>query len=285
MKKVLITAIDSFTGNYLKQHLENSYIVVGTSFKDCDISKKEDILKALKKHKPDYIVHLAGISYVAHDSSEEFYKVNTVGTTNLLDAVLELNLNIEKIVVASSATIYGNQHTEILDESLCPNPVNHYGASKLAMECLAKNYFSKLPIIITRPFNYTGLGQAEHFLIPKIVNHYKNKKNSIELGNLDVKREFNDIRFVCEVYKKLLESESRSEVVNIASENPIALMDIIDIMNKISGYKIEVKVNPSFVRKDEIKTLCGSSKKLFSIVGEIELGMLDDMLIEMLHND
>ena len=62
MKKVLITAIDSFTGNYLKQHLENSYIVVGTSFKDCDISKKEDILKALKKHKPDYIVHLAGIS-------------------------------------------------------------------------------------------------------------------------------------------------------------------------------------------------------------------------------
>ena len=122
-------------------------------------------------------------------------------------------------------------------------------------------------------------------MIPKIVNHYKNKKNSIELGNLDVKREFNDIRFVCEAYKKLLESEARSEVVNIASENPIALMDIIDIMNKISGYKIEVKVNPSFVRKDEIKTLCGSSKKLFSIVGEIELGMLDDMLIEMLHND
>ena len=82
-----------------------------------------------------------------------------------------------------------------------------------------------------------------------------------------------------------MESEARSEVVNIASENPIALMDIIDIMNKISGYKIEVKVNPAFVRKDEIKTLCGSSKKLFSIVGEIELGMLDDMLIEMLHND
>ena len=122
-------------------------------------------------------------------------------------------------------------------------------------------------------------------MIPKIVNHYKNKKNSIELGNLDVKREFNDVMFVCEVYKKLLESEARSEVVNIASENPIALMDIIDIMNKISGYKIEVKVNPAFVRKDEIKTLCGSSKKLFSIVGEIELGMLDDMLIEMLHND
>ena len=113
------------------------------------------------------------------------------------------------------------------------------------MECLAKNYFSKLPIIITRPFNYTGVGQADHFLIPKIVNHYKNKKNSIELGNLDVKREFNDIRFVCEAYKKLLESEARSEVVNIASENPIALMDIIDIMNKISGYKIEVKVNSS----------------------------------------
>ncbi len=65
--------------------------------------------------------------------------------------------------MASSATIYGNQGLEVLDESLCPIPANHYGASKYAMECLVKNYFTKLNIIITRPFNYTGVGQAEHF--------------------------------------------------------------------------------------------------------------------------
>ncbi len=67
---------------------------------------------------------------------------------------------------------------EVLDESLCPKPANHYGASKYAMESLVSGYFNKLPIIIIRPFNYTGVGQADHFLIPKIVEHFREKKKS-----------------------------------------------------------------------------------------------------------
>lgn len=286
MKKVLITAINSFTGRYLEKHLKNSnYEVVGTTSKSCDITKKDDILNVLKEYKPDFIVHLAAISFVGHSNIEEFYKVNTVGTINLLDAVIELNIGVDKIILSSSATVYGNQNREILDESICPMPANHYGASKYAMECLARNYFDKLPIIITRPFNYTGIGQAENFLVPKIVKHFKENKKEIELGNLDVKREFNDVSFICEAYKKLLESELRSEVVNIASQNPIPLFDLIQAMNEISAYKIEVKVNPAFVRKDEIKTLCGSSKKLFSLIGDINTIPIKETLENMYRND
>ncbi|WP_121628362.1 NAD-dependent epimerase/dehydratase family protein [Poseidonibacter antarcticus] len=279
MKKVLITGINSFTGKHLEKYLkEKNFEVVGTTSKTCDITNKEDIVNVLNKFKPNFIIHLAGISFAAHKNNEDFYKINTIGTTNLLDAILQTNLKVENIILSSSATIYGNQCKEVLDESLCPKPANHYGASKYSMECLASGYFNKLPIIITRPFNYTGIGQAQHFLIPKIVSHFKENKKEIELGNLDVKREFNDVNFVCEVYSKLLITKEKSQIVNIASQNPIALLDVIKLMNKISGYEIKVLVNPAFVRKDEIKTLCGSSKKLFELIGEIKIDKIENTL-------
>jgi len=281
MKKVLITGIDSFTGKHLSSYLQNfTYDVYGTSLFNesekkyrCDITNKDDIEKVLKSVNPDILIHLAGISFAAHGNNEEFYKINTIGTINILDSVTKLGLKLEKIILASSATVYGNQGVSILDESLSPMPANHYGASKHAMECLAKNHFNKLNIIITRPFNYTGVGQAEQFLIPKIIMHYKNAAKSIELGNLDVSREFNDIGFICETYKQLIESDYKSEIVNIASNRGINLLDVIDQMNEIAGYKIEIKVNQKFVRKDEIKNLTGSSSKLFKIIGEV--GQID----------
>ena len=286
MKKVLITGIDSFTGNYLSSYLENSsYDVYGTSLFSqtekkykCDITNKSDVITVLKKINPDFIIHLSAISFAAHGNNEDFYRVNTIGTTNILDSLVALGMNPSKVILASSATIYGNQGLEVLDESLCPIPANHYGASKYAMESMAKNYFNKLNVIITRPFNYTGTHQNDNFLIPKIVNHFKENKKIIELGNLDVSREFNDVGFVCEVYKRLLESDTSSEMLNICSNRGIKLLDVIDMMNEIAGYKIEVKVNPAFVRKDEIKSLTGSSKKLFEMIGVVKQKEFRDTL-------
>jgi len=277
-KKVLIMGIDSFTGVHLSSYLKSEgYEIYGTSYLksgkkkfQCDIRKKEDILSILNEVKPNFIINLAGISFPAHGNSSDFYQINTIGAINILDAIIESKQNPQKIILVSSATLYGNQGVEILDESLCPTPANHYGASKYAMETLAKNYFSKLNIIITRPFNYTGIGQAEHFLIPKIVKHFKYRKNSIELGNLDIIREFNGIKYICKVYSKLLISNSSSDVVNLASNRGIKLMDVIKMMEDIAGYSIKIKVNSAFVRKDEIKKLTGSTKKLFGLIGEVK---------------
>ncbi len=290
MQKVLITGIESFTGTHLASYLQKvGYEVYGTSLFEsgskiyrCDITKKEDIIAALGSCKPDYLIHLSGISFAAHGRSEDFYKVNTIGTTNILESLLELKMSPKKIILASSATVYGNQGLEVLDESLCPKPSNHYGASKYAMECLAATYFDRLNIIITRPFNYTGVGQQEHFLIPKIVKHFKEMKQTIELGNIHVGREFNDISYVCEIYKKLLESSAMSEVYNIASNRGIKLLDVIEMMQEIVGYKIEIKINPDFVREGEIKTLTGSNEKLFSLIGKVEQKEFKETLREML---
>lgn len=290
MKKVLITGIDSFTGAHLSQYLqERGYDVHGTSLfgsgnnkYQCDITIKDDVIKVLEEVRPSYFIHLSGISFTAHGDNQDFYKINTIGTTNILDAFVELGQTPKKILLASSATVYGNQGLEVLDESLCPIPANHYGASKYAMECLARSYSERLPIIIARPFNYTGLGQVEHFLIPKIVKHFREKQKAIELGNIDVSREFNDVGFVCEVYKRLLECDSKSEVVNICSGAGIKLLDVIEAMNNLAGYKIDVKVNPAFVRKDEIKSLTGSTDKLFKMIGKVEQKPFEDTLRGML---
>ena len=289
MKKVLITGIDSITGSYLSEYLRfNGYDVYGTSLFNtadkkyrCDITRKNDIFSVLQEIEPEYIIHLSGISFAAHGNNEDFYKVNTIGSIHILDALVELKQSPLKVILASSATVYGNQGKEVLDESLCPMPANHYGASKYAMESLARNYFGKLNIIIARPFNYTGAGQAEHFLIPKIIKHFKENKKTIELGNLDVIREFNDVHFVCEVYKQLLECDLHSEVVNIATNRGIKLLDIIEMMNEIAEYSINVKVNPAFVRKDEIKSLTGSSELLVKMIGNIKQKDLRTVLQEM----
>ena len=198
----------------------------------------------MEKAQPDYVVHLAAISFVAHGDIQEFYRVNLLGTINLLSALTEVEKPLRKILLASSANVYGNVDVDIIDESVCPQPANHYAISKLAMEHAARLWFDTLPIIITRPFNYTGIGQAEHFLLPKIVAHFKRGEKEIELGNLEVERDFSDVRSVVRIYRQLLESAINSEIFNVCSGHGISLAKILQIMVALAGYEINVHVNP-----------------------------------------
>ena len=292
-KKVLITGIDSFTGSHLKQNLEQSgFSVFGTFHRlkqstaniySCDVTDKSAVLNVIQQVEPNYVIHLAGISYVGHPVKEDFYKVNVLGTQNLLDALVEtIGLSVNKVILASSATVYGNQGLEVLDESLCPQPANHYGMSKLAMEHMASTYFDKLPIIITRPFNYVGVGQPEHFVIPKIVKHFKERLPEIELGNTEVEREFNNISYACEVYKKLLLIPDNGVITNLCSGDGISLMSVIEIMQDIAGYSINVRVNPDFVRANELPRLVGSVNTLMELVGKQEKTSIEKTLRNML---
>ena len=277
-RKLLITGIESFTGKHLSLFFKNiGYDVYGTSLSSrtkkiykCDITFKEKITEIIKEIKPDYLINLAGISFVAHNNNDDFYRINTVGAINILEACVEAKHKPKKIIMVSSASVYGNQEIEVLNESLYCKPINHYGASKLSMESLSNAFFQKLNILIVRPFNYTGIGQSHNFLIPKIIKHYQNKSKTIELGNTKVSREFNDIEFICQVYRKLLECDAKSKIVNIASGRGVKLLSVIQHMNKIAKYEIDVSINQSFVRKNEINNLVGSSDLLFDLIGVIE---------------
>lgn len=290
-KTVLIIGIESFTGKHLESYLSrNGFDVFGTSYLDgdaqrvfqVDITIKEGIKHLLETLQPDYIINLAGISFVGAERKELFYTVNVLAVDNILESIVEIeNYTPKKIILVSSATVYGNQKSSILDEKLVPDPINHYGISKLSMEQIAKTYFERLDIIITRPFNYTGKGQEEHFLIPKIVSHFRDHRPEIELGNIDVFREFNDVEYVCEVYRRLLLTPHKNEIVNLCSGRLIALKEVIKQMNRIAGYNIDVKVNPKFVRANEIHSLSGSTEKLFGLIGRVEQQPFDKTLKDM----
>lgn len=287
MKKVLITGADGFTGSYLSKLLSDSgYDVIGTSFSfdesgkyiQLDLSNKLAVDSIVDEVQPDYIVHLAGLSFVAHDCYQSFYDVNLFGTMNLLNSVADKCDNIKKIVIASSANVYGDvPEGQVLRESFPPLPVSHYGMSKLAMEYMSKQ-FNALPIIITRPMNYTGPGQDVRFLVPKIVDHFVRGCDVIELGNLDVYRDFSDVRDVARYYLGLIESNCTTGVFNLCSGSLFSILDIVKLLENISGRSIEIRVNEMFVRDNEIKVLAGDPTLLNDSIGVRPLYGMKDTL-------
>lgn len=292
-ESILITGITGFTGKYLESYfIGKGFKVFGTTLNPleidthflCDITIKDQISKVLNAIKPDYIIHTAAISFVASSEQNNMYNVNVFGTLNLLEGLIGNNLNPKKIIIASSAAVYGTIGEE-LSESMCPKPINHYGNSKLAMENMVRNYFPLLPIIICRPFNYTGVGQAQNFLIPKVVHHYKKKKPQIELGNINVFREFNNINFLIEVYSRLLLSNEQSIVVNVCSGITYSIKQVLNILEEITSHKIEVNINPKFVRKNDIKNLRGNPEKLYGMVNTVRHIELRETLKSMLNSN
>ncbi len=270
-KRLLITGIESFTGSYVRDLFEKSgYEVYGTvlgaaqgeRIYTCDITKADDINEIVAQVRPDVVIHLAAITFVPDGNSLNIYEVNLFATLTLLDALVKHNLSLTKVILPSTSNVYGNLALEAIGERECPQPLSHYALSKYAMEQMSRNYFTQLPIIITRPFNYTGAGQTERFVIPKIIAHFREKKSVLELGNIDVYRDFSDVRDVARAYLLLAESDLTGEVINIASGAVYSLREIIAMAEETSGHRMEIRVNPAFVRANEIERLGGDNSRL-----------------------
>ncbi len=293
MKKVIVTGSNGFTGRYvLAELIARGYDVSELVRKktnenqiECDLSDKDSIKTCFRDIKPNYIIHLAALSFVAHDDARAFYDVNLFSTLNILESCDELGLDLSKVIISSSANIYGNPESELISEEQIPAPVNHYAMSKLAMEHMCKLWFDKFPILITRPFNYTGPGQDAKFLVPKIVGYFQRGEKVIELGNLDIYRDFSDVRDISSYYVNLLESGVHSDIVNLCSGSVYSLSYIVEEIQRIAGYKIEVKTNPQFVRKNEIKTLGGNNSKLLYLINKKPIFSFSKTLTDMYHEN
>jgi len=282
MSRVLITGVDGFTGRHLSTVLAaQGHEVVGIShspitrpveglsdWRTCDLADAAALKAVMADLRPEKVAHLAAIAFVSHGVVEDIYRTNIVGSRNLLEAVASAG-GVDAVLLASSANIYGNRVSGAIDESVAPDPVNDYAVSKVAMEFVASLYRERLPIIIARPFNYTGVGQSADFVIPKIVDHVLRGASTIELGNLDVARDFSDVRDVVQAYATLLTDPAAvGEVFNICSGEAHSLRDVITMIKDISGHDFEVTVNPAFVRKNEVKMLWGDRSKIEATTGQ-----------------
>jgi GDP-6-deoxy-D-talose 4-dehydrogenase len=278
--RLLLTGAEGFTGRHLTVVAQAAgYEVVGLK---SDLTDATAVAAEVAAAAPTHVVHLAAISAVTHADENAFYQVNLFGTLNLLKALVALPVAPAKVLLASSANVYGNQEGAAIAETVCPKPVNHYAMSKLAMEHMAATFADRLPIVITRPFNYTGVGHDLRFVMPKIADHFVRKAPVIELGNLDVYREYNDVRHVCDVYLKLLDAGVAGEIYNVCSGHAVSLRKVLTRLTEMSGWQPEVRVNQAFVRANEIHTLAGNPEKLVSCIGPVSGSDLTSLLAWMI---
>lgn len=287
-RRALITGLRGFTGYYMAQELTAAgYRVYGTVMPGeelgpdifpVDLCDRDAVARMVDEVQPDVVAHLAGIAFVAHTNSELIYRVNVVGTRNLLEALANGKHRPTSVLLASSANIYGNASVPVIDENVPPSPANDYAVSKLAMEYMARLWMDKLPITIARPFNYTGVGQTDNFLLPKIVSHFRRNEKRIELGNLAIARDFSDVRMVARAYRRLMAVAPAGEAFNVCSGSSHSLANLIDMMSEIAGYHIDVHVNPAFVRANDVLTLSGSNSKLTAVIGQLDPTPLSETL-------
>lgn len=287
----LVTGIEGFTGPYMAAELARLGYAVhglsragtsGPSTSIVDLLDRDALGDVVQRIRPDVVVHLAGISHVAHRDVSAIYQANIVGTRNLLDALADLVDAPSAVLVASSAHVYGPSSNERLTEQSPMRPFNDYAVSKVATEHVAHLYGDRLPIVITRPFNYTGIGQSDAFFVPKVVEHARRGERTLRLGNLDVERDFTDVRDLVRSYGLLIARGLRGETVNVCSGNSVSLRSVIEIVSELSGIDFDIESDVQLVRNNEVNRLAGSNARLQALTGGMTFQPLRQTLKWML---
>lgn len=260
--RILLTGHDGFTGQHLIGALAaRGHAVVPST---ADLTRPDEVRRTVMETAPDAVIHLAALSYVPDGEGERVYAVNTVGSDNLLRALAQLRRKPRRIILASSSQVYGLA-AGMVDEDAPVAPVNHYGASKAAMEFIARAR-EALPLSITRPFNYTGRGQEPRFLVPKLVDAFRRREPQIELGNIDVERDISDVRWIVACYVALLEARAPEAVYNLCSGASVSIRELIGALRRLTGHEAEIVVKAELVRETDIRRQVGDPSRIDRIV-------------------
>jgi GDP-4-dehydro-6-deoxy-D-mannose reductase len=284
--KVFITGINGFVGKHLSNFLlskefEVSGIDISDNFEGDNKVKyyKTNILdfdklkQIINEIKPDLIFHLAGFSSVkmSFEQPELCKKINVSGTKNLLDSILEAKTN-SKLLIISSADVYGIPKSIPISETAELNPISPYGESRKEQEELCEEYKEKLQIIISRSFPHIGPDQKSIFVVADFAKQIAEiekeiREPIIEVGNLEVKRDFTDVRDMVKSYLLALEKGQPREIYNICSAKAYSIKQILDILLSMTDIKIEIKQDPNKIRKSDIPVLVGDNSKFVNQTG------------------
>ena len=282
-KTVLITGSEGFAGSYLCKALQEAlYKVIrtcrplaATKREHCiplDILNHEMVKDVLMTYKPDIIVHLAAITSVGKSLRDPVrtYDTNVIGTVNLIEACRAYDKKIQFIHVSSSEVYGGGKKCKENDEVVLRNPI---AVSKYAAELVVQHTpMPQLEHVILRPFSHTGPGHSEDYVLPSIARQIaeieQNKRPPLlEVGNLDVVREFNNINDMVTAYHYAIEKCAPGTLYNISSEKGHSVTDAISIFRKLAKADFEVKTVLTKVRQDDIKILVGDGKKFAACTG------------------
>lgn len=286
VRQVLITGIEGFVGRHLAKHLSSlGHQVIGLYWAEPKPSLPAKIFKGdicdfegtkglLERVKPDGIVHLAGISSVAlaQEHPSKTYEVNSIGTFKLLEAVRQLKLGC-RILLVSSADVYGRGERPH-PETDPAQPLSHYAQSKLLAEELGRFYHRsfEIDVVILRPFAHTGPGQAPFFVFPKVASAIARRERGgddepVEMGDLDVRRDYTDVRDIVRAYELALEHCSSGETYNVTSGHNLRLQDGVEILLSLTERRPTIMPKALKPRPYDIPYLAGDAAKFHAATG------------------
>ncbi len=291
MRRVLITGSGGFVGRVLAERMTATGIEVWGADRlpedrpaqktrriAVDLTDREAVAKLLDQSKPDAIVHLAAQSSarMSFDNPVGTITDNTIPVLHLLDE-LRRRSSVCRLLAVGSADEYGPVTSEDqlpLRETSPIDPQNPYALSKWMQTQCCRTYAALygVDVVMTRSFNHTGAGQRIDFVLPSFAREIAGIKLGkrdpvIHVGNLDTKRDFLDVRDVCEAYIGLLEGGRRGEIYNVCSGNSYRIGDLLDRLCVLAGVYVEIKIDPSRLRPVDTLELRGDPAKIKTDTG------------------
>ena len=276
MSRVLIFGAGGFVGSYLcKEFLNNGYKVSGADkgegsalpsevdFYKTDLMQADEVEKLIGQIQPDIIVNLAAISSVgaSWNMPQATMAINVIGALNIMEAARKSEQKPRILFVGSSEEYVISENP--LDENTQLNANNPYGISKVTQEQFAKLYREQygLKIYCVRPFNHTGIGQRDSFVLPSFCKQVaeidkSGKDGKIQVGNLKVKRDFSHVKDVVRAYRMIVESDNCNQIYNVGSGNAYSLEDMLTYIIGLSNQHIEIEVDQNRIRPTDQPVIC-----------------------------
>jgi GDP-4-dehydro-6-deoxy-D-mannose reductase len=266
--RILVTGAAGFVGPHLLAALAGE----GDPL-DADVTDTKALAAAISPAAPRAIVHIAALSSVADswEATEEVWRVNVLGTVNLLEAVRAASPRA-RILVASTGAVYGSAKRTPTPEDEPVAPVSPYAASKAAAElACAQAARDGLDVVVTRGFQQEGPGRDERFAVgswtAQLARLEEAGGGTLAVGDLSARRDINDARDVCRAYSLLLESEVPPGIYNVATGKAVSMQNVLDILLGLARCPVEVEPDPARMRPADIPLLCGDASKLEAATG------------------
>lgn len=282
---ILVTGAQGFVGGHLLSQLGELAVTT-----EADVTDARAIAAATADASPTAVLHLAAASSVggSWDDAAETWRVNAIGTVNVLQAVRE-HVPEARVLVVSTGEVYGQADEIPTPETAPVRPLSPYAASKAAAEVAGEQARrSGLDVVVARAFQHEGPGRDERFAVgswaAQIARAEEAGGGEVAVGDLTPRRDITDVRDVCRAYVALLDRAVPAETYNVASGHAVAMRALLETLISLAGCPIEVKDDPTRRRAADIAVLSGDPSRLRSATGWAPTIPLEQTLADALES-